>query len=469
MTPPSSLAASATWLSTGARSWGCWPPALRSFLASRPCSARAALEPPPARRPARHRSATSSRRHPHHLRRARLPESTARPPGTRRSRRASSGPCRRRPAPASRRSRIRPWGTIPPTKGNQYYAAVNEPALGSGPHAFQIADGNIYGDKPRRGPRVAQGRPGLRPQAVVNLPPRFGSRSSATSSRPSRCTSRRPRRGVPNLANIPTDAVRLRLQRSAVRPAVPRRDDQRRDRSTARPARRAGHHGRADHRAGPDRPGQGDFHGRQTKGCRGPSGRPPRIHGSCLGGARGRQGSSTASRPTSTAPRSSGTPHFAQAAPGHPDAVAGQTATPFAGLERPVALPRPTAWAAGTRRCATTSAATRRTGSELIDPLDASGGEPVLFKSNPANIFLRQEVRGRGEDQGGPRARERPRRAVRDGGVRHHQHRRRGRPLHARCRPCACPDRPCAVEPAADVHLPRRPAHGGGPGVQYPG
>ena len=65
------------------------------------------------------------------------------------------------------------WGTIPPTKGNKYYEAVNE-MLGSDIQ-FQITDGNVYGDKLATVLASAKDVPDWVCVPTWNLPPRFGS------------------------------------------------------------------------------------------------------------------------------------------------------------------------------------------------------------------------------------------------------------------------------------------------------
>ncbi|NUU16492.1 sugar ABC transporter substrate-binding protein [Cellulomonas humilata] len=65
------------------------------------------------------------------------------------------------------------WGTIPPTKGNKYYEAVNG-LLGSDIE-FQITDGNVYGDKLATVLASAKDVPDWVCVPTWNLPPRFGS------------------------------------------------------------------------------------------------------------------------------------------------------------------------------------------------------------------------------------------------------------------------------------------------------
>lgn len=97
------------------------------------------------------------------------------------------------------------WGTIPPTKGNQYYAAVNE-LLGSD-ITFQIADGNTYGDKLAAVLASPKDVPDWVCVPSWNLPPRFGSEivgnvfQDLTPYLAGDLVEE-----YPNLANIPTDA-----------------------------------------------------------------------------------------------------------------------------------------------------------------------------------------------------------------------------------------------------------------------
>ena len=65
------------------------------------------------------------------------------------------------------------WGTIPSTKGNQYYQAVND-LLGS-TLEFQITDGNTYGDKLATVLASAKDVADWVCVPTWNLPPRFGS------------------------------------------------------------------------------------------------------------------------------------------------------------------------------------------------------------------------------------------------------------------------------------------------------
>ncbi|QHT54969.1 twin-arginine translocation signal domain-containing protein [Cellulomonas sp. H30R-01] len=97
------------------------------------------------------------------------------------------------------------WGTIPPTKGNQYYAAVNE-LMGSDLN-FQIADGNTYGDKLAAVLASAKDVPDWVSIPTWNLPPRFGSEivgnvfQDLTPYLAGDLVEE-----YPNLANIPSDA-----------------------------------------------------------------------------------------------------------------------------------------------------------------------------------------------------------------------------------------------------------------------
>lgn len=97
------------------------------------------------------------------------------------------------------------WGTIPPTKGNQYYEAVNG-LLGSEIN-FQITDGNVYGDKLATVLASPKDVPDWVCVPTWNLPPRFGSEivgnvfQDLTPYLAGDLVEE-----YPNLANIPSDA-----------------------------------------------------------------------------------------------------------------------------------------------------------------------------------------------------------------------------------------------------------------------
>ncbi|QDP96135.1 sugar ABC transporter substrate-binding protein [Microlunatus elymi] len=97
------------------------------------------------------------------------------------------------------------WGTIPPSKGNQYYEAVNK-MLGD-TIDFQISDGNTYGDKLAT---VLASKKDVADWVQIpswNLPARFGSEIvenvflDLTPHLAGDAVTK-----YPNLANIPTDA-----------------------------------------------------------------------------------------------------------------------------------------------------------------------------------------------------------------------------------------------------------------------
>ncbi|MBO0901497.1 extracellular solute-binding protein [Cellulomonas sp. zg-ZUI22] len=100
------------------------------------------------------------------------------------------------------------WGTIPPTKGNQYYEAVNG-ILGSSIE-FRITDGNTYGDKLATVLASAKDVPDWVCVPTWNIPPRFGSEIVPNIFQD--LTDHLGGDAVkeyPNLANIPTDAWRF--------------------------------------------------------------------------------------------------------------------------------------------------------------------------------------------------------------------------------------------------------------------
>ncbi|MFS0704059.1 extracellular solute-binding protein [Cellulomonas sp. 179-A 9B4 NHS] len=96
------------------------------------------------------------------------------------------------------------WGTIPPTKGNQYYEAVNG-LLGSSIE-FQITDGNTYGDKLATVLASARDVPDWVVVPTWNIPPRFGSEIVPNLFQDlSDFLGGDKAKDYPNLANIPTD------------------------------------------------------------------------------------------------------------------------------------------------------------------------------------------------------------------------------------------------------------------------
>ncbi|WP_136518887.1 MULTISPECIES: extracellular solute-binding protein [Cellulomonas] len=100
------------------------------------------------------------------------------------------------------------WGTIPPTKGNQYYEAVNG-LLGS-TIEFQITDGNTYGDKLATVLASARDVPDWVTVPTWNIPPRFGSEIVPNLFQDlSDHLGGDKAKDYPNLANIPTDVWRF--------------------------------------------------------------------------------------------------------------------------------------------------------------------------------------------------------------------------------------------------------------------
>lgn len=96
------------------------------------------------------------------------------------------------------------WGTIPPTKGNKYYEAVNE-ALGS-TIQFQIADGNTYGDKLATVLASSKDVPDWVCVPNWNLPPRFASEIVGNVFQDlTPFLAGDKVKDYPNLANIPSD------------------------------------------------------------------------------------------------------------------------------------------------------------------------------------------------------------------------------------------------------------------------
>ncbi|OCI31617.1 type 2 periplasmic-binding domain-containing protein [Oerskovia enterophila] len=95
------------------------------------------------------------------------------------------------------------WGTIPPTKGNQYFDAVNE-ASGT-TLAFQISDGNTYGDKLAAVLASAKDVPDWVSIPSWNVPPRFGQAVDALFEDLTPFLAGDAVKKYPNLANISTD------------------------------------------------------------------------------------------------------------------------------------------------------------------------------------------------------------------------------------------------------------------------
>ena len=97
------------------------------------------------------------------------------------------------------------WGTIPSSKGNKYYEAVNG-LLGS-TIEFQITDGNTYGDKLATVLASAKDVPDWVCIPTWNLPPRFGSEIVGNVFQDlTPYLAGDKVKEYPNLANIPSDA-----------------------------------------------------------------------------------------------------------------------------------------------------------------------------------------------------------------------------------------------------------------------
>ncbi|HEY8720271.1 extracellular solute-binding protein [Pengzhenrongella sp.] len=97
------------------------------------------------------------------------------------------------------------WGTIPPTKGNQYYKAVND-LLGS-TIEFQITDGNTYGDKLATVLASSKDVPDWVCVPTWNLPARFGSEIVGNVFEDlTPFLAGDKVKAYPNLANIPSAA-----------------------------------------------------------------------------------------------------------------------------------------------------------------------------------------------------------------------------------------------------------------------
>jgi putative aldouronate transport system substrate-binding protein len=99
------------------------------------------------------------------------------------------------------------WGTIPPTRGNAYFDAVNE-AIGSTVQ-FQISDGNSYGDKLAAVLASAKDVPDWVCVPTWDAPPRFSQAVEALFQDLTPFLAGDKVKKYKNLANIPTDAWRF--------------------------------------------------------------------------------------------------------------------------------------------------------------------------------------------------------------------------------------------------------------------
>lgn len=99
------------------------------------------------------------------------------------------------------------WGTIPPSKGNQYYEAVNK-AMGT-TIRFQISDGNTYGDKLAAVLASKDDVPDWVTIPSWNVPPKFSQAVEALFEDLGPYLSGDKVTQYKNLANIPTDTWRM--------------------------------------------------------------------------------------------------------------------------------------------------------------------------------------------------------------------------------------------------------------------
>ncbi|WP_275005431.1 extracellular solute-binding protein [Promicromonospora iranensis] len=99
------------------------------------------------------------------------------------------------------------WSTIPSTRGNEYFDAVNE-ALGTTVE-FQISDGNTYGDKLAAVLASAKDVPDWVSVPTWNIPPRFGQAVDALFQDLTPFLAGDKVKKYKNLANLPTDAWRF--------------------------------------------------------------------------------------------------------------------------------------------------------------------------------------------------------------------------------------------------------------------
>jgi putative aldouronate transport system substrate-binding protein len=99
------------------------------------------------------------------------------------------------------------WSTIPSTQGNAYFDAVNG-ALGT-TVKFQISDGNTYGDKLAAVLASAKDVPDWVCVPTWNVPPRFGQAVEALFQDLTPFLAGDKVKKYKNLANLPTDAWRF--------------------------------------------------------------------------------------------------------------------------------------------------------------------------------------------------------------------------------------------------------------------
>jgi putative aldouronate transport system substrate-binding protein len=95
------------------------------------------------------------------------------------------------------------WGTIPPTRGNRYFEAVNE-AIGT-TIKFQISDGNTYGDKLATVLASVRDVPDWVCVPTWNIPPRFTQAVEGVFEDLTPFLAGDKVKKYKNLANIPTD------------------------------------------------------------------------------------------------------------------------------------------------------------------------------------------------------------------------------------------------------------------------
>lgn len=99
------------------------------------------------------------------------------------------------------------WSTIPSTRGNEYFEAMNE-AIGT-TIEFQISDGNTYGDKLAAVLASARDVPDWVCVPTWNIPPRFGQAVEALFQDLTPFLAGDKVKKYKNLANLPTDAWRF--------------------------------------------------------------------------------------------------------------------------------------------------------------------------------------------------------------------------------------------------------------------
>ena len=306
------------------------------------------------------------------------------------------------------------WGTIPPTKGNKYYEAVNE-LLGSDIQ-FQITDGNVYGDKLATVLASAKDVPDWVCIPTWNLPPRFGSEIVENVFQDltpylagDKVTP------YPNLANIPSDAWKfcvfngklygLPFPGEVITDAIFYRRDV---------LESLGITPDVEERPGPPGPGAGADR-RQRVGRRGPVelGRDHPRGPAEVEARRRHAGAPRRDRGVPRRPRVERR-RCSPAVPSTPTPSPTSPARPRQRFQSGKSLITNDGVGGWHEAMRDNLASNPAYWQQPFDPFDADGGTPVLWKGNPANIFsFIKKTDDEAQGQGAARDRERARGAVR--------------------------------------------------------